>query len=160
MASNTLQISILSNTVSVHPSIIPSNIGSTVTIIGSALEFIDALEFVGKPLNHSYSEKYKQITSFVMSSVGQHVLRGYVGGTLQLQINVDVRPMPHGIALSPAQVAFDSHALLTLTGIHFDSCVDLKGAFGQPCSPVFISDSLAVFFMLRAYSCRTFDSLQ
>jgi len=139
-ASNIIQLSILSNTISVHPSVIPSNIGSTITITGTALEMISSIEFGGKVVEHKFSETSQQITSFITSYVGQHVLRGYCGIIIQLQLDVVVRPEPHVFSVLPAQVAIDSHVLLTLNGIHFDSCVDFQVVFRKLCSRIF-SDS-------------------
>jgi hypothetical protein len=52
------------------------------------------------------------------------------------------------VSVSPAQVAIDSYALLSVHGAHLDSCVELKGpggVLGQPCTIVVIEDTLAVF---------------
>jgi hypothetical protein len=76
--------------------------------------------------------------------VGQHVLRGHFGSLLELQIIGIFRPEPNVFSVLPAQVAIGSHALSTLNGIQFDSCVDFKVVFGKSCAIVTISDMFAI----------------
>jgi hypothetical protein len=73
------------------------------------------------------------------------VVRGLVGSALRFKVDVIVLALPKVVSVSPARVAIDSHALMTVNGVHFDSCLDLKCSLGKPCSVASISDTLAVF---------------